>query len=181
MGGGIKPPSGQKTAPTENIHERRHEPPSDSAMYIKTAEKDGRVNVVGSNVDQAIKITEPVSQKRSQKQQHQLRRRGRENLSPLSEQPIKSLGRQYMAELLDKQMGRVVKQLSEHLAKIDQSQLPGKYKVWCTGSRRMWPLKMSGVPSFHCKQDGWKSRLIFNGPLWKEHHSTAISIHHYRT
>lgn len=59
---------------------------------------------------------------------------GGEKIPLLSEQPIRSLGRQYNAELLDKRMGRsVMKQLSEAegLAKINRSQLPGKYKVWC--------------------------------------------------
>lgn len=55
---------------------------------------------------------------------------GREKIPLLSDKPIKSLGRQYTVELSDKQMGRVaMKQLSESLAKIDQIQLPGKYKV----------------------------------------------------
>lgn len=77
---------------------------------------------------------------------------GGEKIPLLSEWPIKSLGRKYMAEVLDKQMERtVMKQLSEDLAKIDQSQLLGKYKVWCyqfTLYRRvMWPLKMSYIPS----------------------------------
>lgn len=46
---------------------------------------------------------------------------GGEKIPLLSEQPIRSLGRQYNAELLDKRMGRsVMKQLSEAegLAKI---------------------------------------------------------------
>lgn len=43
-----------------------------------------------------------------------------EKIPVLSEQPIKNLGRQYMADHSDKQMGRtVMKQLSEGLAKID--------------------------------------------------------------
>ena len=72
-----------------------------------------------------------------------------EKIPLLSEQPIKSLGRQYTAVLSDKQMGRtVMKQLTDGLAKINQTQLPGKYKVWCyqfTLYRMvMWPLKMSG-------------------------------------
>lgn len=53
-------------------------------------------------------------------------------------------------------MGRtVLKQLSEGLAKIDQSQLPGKYKAWCYQfilyRRVMWPLKMSKIPLVHNK------------------------------
>ncbi len=91
---------------------------------------------------------------------------GGEKIPLLSEQPIKSLGRQYTAELSDKQMGRtVMKQLSDGLARIDQSQLPGKYKVWCyqfTLYRRVkWPLKMSEIPSsIASKMDGKANSFI---------------------
>lgn len=71
-----------ETTSIEVLHGRRHQPPSDSSMYIKTAEKNGRADVVGTNEDQALKIKEPVPQKRSPKQQHHLRRRGRENPPP---------------------------------------------------------------------------------------------------
>lgn len=48
-----------------------------------------------------------------------------EKIPLLSEQPIKSLGRQDTSGLPDKQMERtVLKQLLEGLAKINQSQLP---------------------------------------------------------
>ncbi|KAL7406506.1 hypothetical protein ABVT39_020861 [Epinephelus coioides] len=44
-----------------------------------------------------------------------------------------------------------MKQLSDGLARINQSQLSGKYKVWCyqfTLYRRViWPLSMSEIPS----------------------------------
>lgn len=48
-------------------------------------------------------------------------------------------------------MGKEVKrQLSDGLAKIDQSQLPGKYKLWSYKfilvQRVMWHLKMSNFP-----------------------------------
>lgn len=74
----------------------------------------------------------------------------------LSEQPIKSLGWQYTAELSDIRMERVVmKQLSEGLAR--------KYKVWYYHfmfyGRVMWPLKMSEIPSFTSKMDG-KANLL---------------------
>ncbi|KAK0150712.1 hypothetical protein N1851_004673 [Merluccius polli] len=87
---------------------------------------------------------------------------GGEKIPQISEQSIKSLGRQYTAELSDKQMGRT---LSEGLAKIDQSQLPGKYKVWCyqfTLYRRvMWPLKVSDIPSSTAsKMDGKANSFI---------------------
>lgn len=68
-----------------------------------------------------------------------------------SEKPIKSFGRQYIAEFSDKQMGRVMmKGFSEILAEIDQSQLPGSYKVWyyqfMLYRRVMCPLKTSEIP-----------------------------------
>ena len=44
-----------------------------------------------------------------------------------------------------------MQQLSAGLAKIDSSQLPGKYKVWCFNftlyPRVMWPLKLCEVTS----------------------------------
>ncbi|XP_039516167.1 receptor-type tyrosine-protein phosphatase beta-like [Pimephales promelas] len=66
--------------------------------------------------------------------------------------PVRSLGRSYTADLSDRQMGETVrKQLADGLARINQSQLPGKYKVWSYQfilyPRVMWPLKMSEVPS----------------------------------
>ncbi|CAJ1079913.1 uncharacterized protein LOC122133219 [Xyrichtys novacula] len=67
-------------------------------------------------------------------------------------QPIQSLGRQYKADLSDKHAGKAVrKQLSEDLARINKSQLPGKFKVWCYNftlyQRIMWPPKMCEIPS----------------------------------
>ncbi|KAJ8393505.1 hypothetical protein AAFF_G00059780 [Aldrovandia affinis] len=77
---------------------------------------------------------------------------GGEQIPLLVTEPIQSLGRQYTAELSDKQMGKTIqKQLSDGLARIDRSQLPGKYKVWCYQftlyQRVMWPLKMCQIPS----------------------------------
>lgn len=72
---------------------------------------------------------------------------GGENIPLLSEQTIKSLGRQYTAELSEKQIGKTVMQhLSNGLTRIDQSQLPGKYKVWCY---KFTPYRMSQF--FHPK------------------------------
>ncbi len=67
-------------------------------------------------------------------------------------QPIRSLGRLYTSGLSDKDMGKIIlRQLSEGLSKIDASQLPGKYKVWCYHftlyPRVMWPLKLCEVTS----------------------------------
>ena len=58
-----------------------------------------------------------------------------------------------------------MKQLIAGRAKIDQSQLPGKYKVWSyqfTLYRRvMWPLKMSQIPSSTAsKMDGKANSFI---------------------
>ncbi|KAJ8414518.1 hypothetical protein AAFF_G00037200 [Aldrovandia affinis] len=60
---------------------------------------------------------------------------GGEQIPLLVTQPIQSLGRQYTAELSDKQMGKAIqKQLSDGLARIHRSQLPGKYKVSSGGT-----------------------------------------------
>ncbi|CAJ1066598.1 hypothetical protein ROHU_018794 [Xyrichtys novacula] len=76
---------------------------------------------------------------------------GGEPIPKLAEKPLKSLGRQYMADLSDRQMGKQAKQqLAQGLAKIDKSQLPGKHKVWCYQhtlyQRVMWPLKICEIP-----------------------------------
>ncbi len=102
---------------------------------------------------------------------------GGEKIPLLSEQPIKSLGMQYTVELTDEPMGRtVMKQLSEGLAKIDQSQLPGKYKIWCNQftlyRRVMWPLKMSEIPSSTAsKMDGKANAFIRK---WLGCHSASL-------
>lgn len=75
-----------------------------------------------------------------------------EHLPRIVDQPIRSLGRQYTSDLSDKEIGKtILSQLSEGLAKINASQLPGKYKVWCYTftlyPRTMWPLKLCEVPS----------------------------------
>lgn len=71
-----------------------------------------------------------------------------EEIPLLSEQPVCSLGRTYTAELSDKHVGESVrKQLSDGLARVQESQLPGKYKIWCYQhilyQRVLWPLKLS--------------------------------------
>lgn len=49
-----------------------------------------------------------------------------------SEQPIRSFGREYSAELTDKHMATtVITQLKDGLKRTDQSYLSGKYKLWC--------------------------------------------------
>ncbi|XP_074530869.1 LOW QUALITY PROTEIN: interferon-induced very large GTPase 1-like [Halichoeres trimaculatus] len=77
---------------------------------------------------------------------------GGEDIPVIADQPIRSLGRHYTASLSDKEIGKTtLQQLSEGLAKIDASQLPGKFKVWCFNftlhPRIMWPLKLCEVTS----------------------------------
>ncbi|KAM3858867.1 thioredoxin reductase 1, cytoplasmic-like [Diretmus argenteus] len=60
-----------------------------------------------------------------------------EDIPRIVDQPIRSLGRQYTSNLSDKEMGKtILSQLSEGLAKINASQLPGKYKVVLTVGRK---------------------------------------------
>jgi hypothetical protein len=75
-----------------------------------------------------------------------------EEIPRLAEQPVKSLGRLYTADLSDKNMAvSVTAQLTAGLKKIDQSPLPGKFKVWCYQftlfHRLMWPLKLCDILS----------------------------------
>lgn len=48
----------------------------------------------------------------------------------LAEQPVRNLGRQYIADLSDNIAAAVKTQLSEGLEKIDRCHLPGKFKAW---------------------------------------------------
>lgn len=64
--------------------------------------------------------------------------------------PIRSLGRDYTADLTDRHMAdAVTNQLKEGLERIDRNYLPSKYKVWCHQftlyPRLMWPLKMCEI------------------------------------
>lgn len=72
---------------------------------------------------------------------------GGENIPRIANQPINSLGRQYTSSVSYKEVGKtILQQLSAGLAKMDSSQLPGKYKVHFTlYSRVMWPLKLCEV------------------------------------
>lgn len=77
---------------------------------------------------------------------------GGEKIPLFSEQPIRSLGREYTADLSDRKMGKMVqKQLEHGLARIDSSQLPVKFKLWCYQFTLfqgvMCPLKMCEIPS----------------------------------
>lgn len=77
---------------------------------------------------------------------------GGKKIPLLSEKLIKSLGREYTADLSIQQTGRLVqKQLAHGLARIESSQLPGKHKLWCYQLTLfqciMWPLKVCEIPS----------------------------------
>ncbi|RXN06459.1 hypothetical protein ROHU_012346 [Labeo rohita] len=75
-----------------------------------------------------------------------------EAIPRLIDQPVKSLGRLYTAEISDKHMAvSVTTQLTSGLKKIDESLLPGKFKVWCYQftqfHRLLWPLKLCDITS----------------------------------
>ena len=68
-----------------------------------------------------------------------------EDIPTVKEKPVKSLGRWYADSLSDKGRGvEIMKQAEEGLQKIDESKLPGKYKIWCLQfglyPRLSWPL-----------------------------------------
>ena len=69
----------------------------------------------------------------------------------VSEQPVKSLGRWYNANLKDAdQVDQLREQTIKGLVTIDKTLLPGKLKVWCLQfgllPRLMWPLTIYEVP-----------------------------------
>ncbi|KAL7395412.1 hypothetical protein ABVT39_016252 [Epinephelus coioides] len=73
-----------------------------------------------------------------------------EKIPLLMDQPVRSLGRLYTADLSDKHMAASIGfQLLDGLSKIDRSPLPGKFKVWCYQftlyQRLMWPLKLCDI------------------------------------
>ncbi|XP_023815255.1 uncharacterized protein LOC111948071 [Oryzias latipes] len=75
-----------------------------------------------------------------------------ERIPLLAEQPVRSLGRLYTAELSDNHMpATIMLQLRDGLERIDKSHLPGKFKVWCYQfilyPRLMWPLKLCEITS----------------------------------
>lgn len=128
--GGIKLPSGERLPPLRSYMD-------DVTSLLQTAACTSRLLKRMDQLMSWARMKIKPSKSRSLSLRRGVRNdkaifvvRGREN-PLLSEQPIKSLRRQYTAELSDKQMGRtVMKQLMDGLAKINQSQLPGKYKVW---------------------------------------------------
>ena len=73
-----------------------------------------------------------------------------EVLTCLTEKPVKYLGKWYNEDLNDKQQAEeIVKQLEVYLRRLDDSLLPGKFKVWCLQSvlmpKLMWPLSIYEV------------------------------------
>ena len=73
-----------------------------------------------------------------------------ETLTCLTEKPVKYLGKWFDESLNDKeQVCQIEKQLKTYLRRIDQSLLPGKYKVWCYQNvllpKLMWPLSIYEV------------------------------------
>ena len=73
-----------------------------------------------------------------------------EQMPTVKEQPVKSLGRWYAGTLSDRSRGvAIMKQAEDGLKAIDQTKLPGKYKLWCLQfalyPRLAWPLTMYEV------------------------------------
>lgn len=165
MAGGIKLPSGQRLPPLRSYMD-------DVTTLLQTAPCTSRLLKRIDELMSWARMKVKPSKSRSLSLRRGVRNDsttfviGGEKIPLLAEQPIKSLGRQYTVELSDKQMGKaVMKQLSDGLARIDQSQLPGKYKVWCYQftlyQRVMWPLKMSEIPSSTVsKMDGKANSFI---------------------
>ena len=55
-----------------------------------------------------------------------------EKMPTIKEQPVKSLGRCYEGNFNDKSRGvQIERQLEDGLKAIDETKLPGKYKIWC--------------------------------------------------
>lgn len=118
---------------------------------------------------------------------------GRENIPHIASQPINSQGRQYTSSISYKEVGKtILQQISAGLAKMDSSQLPGKYKVHFTlYPRVMWPLKLCKVTvsavskieaktsSFICKWPGLPMCLS-SASLCGRNSPASPEIHHHR-
>ena len=73
-----------------------------------------------------------------------------EQMPTVKDEPVKSLGRWYAGTLSDRSRGvAIMKQAEDGLKAIDQTKLPGKYKIWCLQfalyPRLAWPLTMYEV------------------------------------
>lgn len=165
MVGGMKLPSGQRLPPVRGYMD-------DITTILQTAACTTRLL---KRIDELVgwarmKIkpakSRSLSLRKGVRNDHTIFVAGGEEIPLLANQPVRSLGRTYTADLSDRQMGETVrKQLADGLARINQSQLPGKYKVWSYQfilyPRVMWPLKMSEVPSSVAdKLDGLANSFI---------------------
>ncbi len=165
MVGGMKLPSGQRLPPVRGYMD-------DITTILQTAACTTRLL---KRIDELVgwarmKIkpakSRSLSLRKGVRSDHTIFVAGGEEIPLLANQSVRSLGRTYTADLSDRQMGETVrKQLADGLARINQSQLPGKYKVWSYQfilyPRVMWPLKMSEVPSSVAeKLDGLANSFI---------------------
>ncbi len=165
MVGGMKLPSGQRLPPVRGYLD-------DITTILQTAACTTRLL---KRIDELVgwarmKIkpakSRSLSLRKGVRSDHTIFVTGGKGIPLLANQPVRSLGRTYSADLSDRQMGETVrKQLADSLARINQSQLPGKYKVWSYQfilyPRVMWPLKMSEVPSSVAdKLDGLANSFI---------------------
>ena len=76
---------------------------------------------------------------------------GGEPIPTVSEKPIKYLGKRFDETLKDQENTfETINQLDRWLAKIDKSELPGKFKAWCAEHgiipRISWPLMIYDIP-----------------------------------
>ncbi|KAL2099527.1 hypothetical protein ACEWY4_003921 [Coilia grayii] len=151
MAGGVKLPSGQRLPPVRGYMD-------DITTILQTAACTARllkrIDELVAWARMKIKPTKSrsLSLRKGVRSDRTVFVASGEEIPLLATQPVRSLGRTYTADLSDKQMGEAVrKQLADGLAKISESQLPGKYKVWSYQfilyPRVMWPLKMCEVPS----------------------------------
>ena len=76
---------------------------------------------------------------------------GGEAITPIQEQPIKCLGKEYNEKLNERdQIDFITRTVVDDLKKIDRCKLPGRYKAWIVQHmmmpRLMWPLSIYNVP-----------------------------------
>ncbi|KAI8488087.1 hypothetical protein Bbelb_342050 [Branchiostoma belcheri] len=74
-----------------------------------------------------------------------------ERIPAIAEQPIKSLGKKFDVTLSDKKnIEEFKQQIRDGLEAIENSELPGRYKVWCYQygllPRTVWPMTMYDIP-----------------------------------
>lgn len=147
-----------KASTCARLHGRYYHHPPDSGVYIKVLK---RVDELVSWARMKIKPSRShsLSLKKGVRGDHTIFVAGSEAIPLLANQTIHGLGRTYTADLSDRQVWQALrKQLADGLARINTSQLPGKYKVWSYHfilyPRVVWPLKMCEVPSSVADQPG---------------------------